>query len=438
MRIPIAITALIIVSAAGLGWHNRQALASLRAEHRKLTGLATARGIFSDSAGNVRITKLSRKDGTAEAKRVAVDFIAYSMEMKSSGKNPSSPDKATRHRMIEQMDEVMSLDSDQLKVVIEEIRTAPGIDKPVRLDMLSFLLGQLVKNHPRDTLQLLTPEMLKLLGHSNGLVENHISAAIGGWAREDPAAALAWYRENHRTLSADAADSARSALISGTAATDLRLALQLTGEFGKDPAATVPSLIGRDGQTPLEKRASLGALREWLTTVADDGLRNQVMYDSLCRLVLGSGDGSAGFDSVTRWVVDAELTEAEMAIFTRRDLLDFSYYVNPEETGKWIEWLAENFPENLVSDQILNICGRWKTVSADKWFANTAAGPVKTKAILAWAETRSRYEPELAAQWAMTLPIGEDREKALGKIYQNLPAEDPERKEAFAKEHGIE
>jgi hypothetical protein len=48
------------------------------------------------------------------------------------------------------------------------------------------------------------------------------------------------------------------------------------------------------------------------------------------------------------------------------------------------------------------------------------------------------YEPASAAQWAMTLPPGEDRDETLKSVYQNWPETDPAAKEAFKKQHGIQ
>jgi hypothetical protein len=50
------------------------------------------------------------------------------------------------------------------------------------------------------------------------------------------------------------------------------------------------------------------------------------------------------------------------------------------------------------------------------------------------------YEPEVAGQWAMTLPPGQDRDETLRDVYHIWPKEDPAAAEAaaaFAKLHGI-
>ena len=52
----------------------------------------------------------------------------------------------------------------------------------------------------------------------------------------------------------------------------------------------------------------------------------------------------------------------------------------------------------------------------------------------------ARYEPATAAQWALTLPAGQERDATLRTIYQNWPGSDPAAREAaaaFAQTHGL-
>lgn len=72
-----------------------------------------------------------------------------------------------------------------------------------------------------------------------------------------------------------------------------------------------------------------------------------------------------------------------------------------------------------------------------EWLAATFDGPVRTTSIQACARTISQHQPQTAAQWAMTLPPGQDRDKTLKRTYNNWRKDAPEAA-AFAQEHGIE
>jgi hypothetical protein len=75
--------------------------------------------------------------------------------------------------------------------------------------------------------------------------------------------------------------------------------------------------------------------------------------------------------------------------------------------------------------------------AAGKWLITVPDGPTKNAAVRSYAETISEYEPQTAAQWALTLPAGRDRENTLRKIYQHWPKEDAAAKAIFAKDYGI-
>ena len=75
--------------------------------------------------------------------------------------------------------------------------------------------------------------------------------------------------------------------------------------------------------------------------------------------------------------------------------------------------------------------------SAGEWLATTPAGPLKNTAVGTYVEKISSYQPETAAQWATTLPPGQDRDQTFRVAYQNWPGNDAAAKDAFSKEHGI-
>jgi hypothetical protein len=47
-------------------------------------------------------------------------------------------------------------------------------------------------------------------------------------------------------------------------------------------------------------------------------------------------------------------------------------------------------------------------------------------------------DPEMAEQWAMTLPVGQDRNASLNVIYSKWPENDEASKLAFPEKHGIQ
>jgi hypothetical protein len=83
---------------------------------------------------------------------------------------------------------------------------------------------------------------------------------------------------------------------------------------------------------------------------------------------------------------------------------------------------------------------RWTTEdyqAAGKWLATTPESPAKNTAVSSYAQTIANYEPQTAAQWALTLPPGENRDNTLKRIYSYWPKDDPGGAAAFAKKHSI-
>ncbi|RYD36434.1 MAG: hypothetical protein EOP87_05490 [Verrucomicrobiaceae bacterium] len=143
------------------------------------------------------------------------------------------------------------------------------------------------------------------------------------------------------------------------------------------------------------------------------------------------------FDSVESWMSSAKLSPEETASFVG----GLSYFNTKEDTGRWIDWMAEKLPADKVPENVDNLIGQWTQqdyLAAGKWLAASSNGPAKNAAVSTYAETVAEYEPQTAVQWAMTLPEGKERQDTFEAIYENWPKSDAAAAEAFAKAHGID
>jgi len=153
---------------------------------------------------------------------------------------------------------------------------------------------------------------------------------------------------------------------------------------------------------------------------------------------LAATAGRDGFDSWAQWISEARLSPAEKAQFAR----GLAYPGTKQETGRWIEWIAGNLVENCPDNQVRELVGDWTQQdfqAAGSWLAANPLpdGPAKTAAISGYAVAVARHDPQTAAQWAMTLTPGPDRDSTLSTIYQNWPPGDPDGASGFAREHGL-
>ncbi|MES2660174.1 MAG: hypothetical protein V4689_16240 [Verrucomicrobiota bacterium] len=434
MKISIALSLLILAIGATFGWQDHQRLATVRESHAKLVAEAAKSGITLDPANpedGVRVTKREREDKEKDAKKAAVEFIAFAKEMEAMEKKGGEPDEATQKKIMEFMDRMMSLDAAQLKILIAEVRANKELKDESREGLIGFSIMTLASDHPQAALALFTES--SDLFKDNGMGKHVISSSLAKWAKDDPMGALEWVRTNGEKFPDLINDDAKRGMISGAAVNDPKLAFRLISELGlKDGDNALRSIVDA-AKTPEDRTATLAALREHLASLPEGEMRDQASKSAM--LSLAQNAAKEGFEAGSKWIENAGFTPDQLI-----EISGFSYNVRGDETGQWVEWMGENLPEGKSSNGIRNMVRNWTEndyQAAGKWLAATPDGPAKNISIRTYAETVARYEPESAAQWAMTLPPGKDREETLKNIYQRWPKDDEAAKEAFAKEHGI-
>jgi hypothetical protein len=436
MKIPIALSLLILVLGWVLGWQEHQRHATARVSHDELAAQAAQAGIALDPAlavDGVRVTKRGRQheDKEADAKNAAAEFIAYANEMEARQKKDAQPDETTGEQTIKFMDRMMALDPAQLKILIAEVRASHEIKEETRESFLNSTIMTLANDHPQVALALLTesPDSLK----ANGMGKQAMSTSLAKWAKDDPTAALQWVLSNGTKFPDLVDDQAKRGVICGTAKNNPRLAFKLITELGIKNGDDAIRNIADGAKTHEERTATLAALRAHLATLPEGEVRDKASATALQSL--GKNAVKEGFEAGSKWLETAALTSEQLA-----KICDFSSSFKREESGKWVEWLGAKLPVEKSKDSIRNGVGIWTHIdyqAAGKWLVATPAGPTKNISVRSYAETVAQYEPETAAQWAMTLPPGEDRQETLKNIYQKWPENDEAAKQAFKKLHGI-
>jgi hypothetical protein len=436
MKISIALSILILAIAAGFGWQGHERLASVRASHAKLIAEAAALGISTGSArsnGGPLVTRhAEREDKQAAAKEAAAKFIAFAKEMDAMEKSGTRPDEATQKRIMEFMELMMSLDASQLKTVIAEVRAAGDLKDEMRQNLIAFSIMTMANDHPQSALTLFTES--SDLFKDNRMGNHVVSMALGRWAKDDPLGALDWVRKNGEKFPDLVTEDAKKALITGAAAQDPKLALQLIGELKLKDASQAISRIASAANTPEERSAALSAIRGHAASLTDQAEREKLEEAAVRTLVRSAA--KEGFQAGSEWISKAGLSSKELEDVSS----SLSYAVKPAETGQWIEWLGEKLPQDKAGARIGGMVREWTQNdyrAAGTWLANAPDGPTKQAAVRSYAETVAPYDPQTAAQWALTLPADEKRTQTLRRIHENWPKDDAAGAQAFAKEHGI-
>lgn len=146
--------------------------------------------------------------------------------------------------------------------------------------------------------------------------------------------------------------------------------------------------------------------------------------------------GMENFETATSWIAGQNFSAEECDQLVR----DLPEDATIEQSGEWIHWMTDRLPPGKLGARVERLIESWATedyIAVAKWLDWEPEGPAKTAAVGAYAKTVAGYDPQAAAQWAMTMPEGPQRQNTLKRIYQNWPERNFAAKAAFAAEHGI-
>jgi hypothetical protein len=439
MKFSLALSALILAVGATFDWHGRERLASVRQEYAQRVEEANLLGMdVNPSQADVKahVTKRVREDKDAVARQVSGELIALAREMEDLETRGESPDDEMQKNIMKLIGRMMSLDAAQLKILIAEVRAAGNLKDKSRQGLLVFSIMTLASDHPQTALAIFT-ESSDLL-ESDGMGKHVVSGALANWAKDDPAAALAWVRANGGKFPDLVDEDAKRGLVRGAALNDPRLAFQWIGELGLDDQSQAIDDILSAAGTGKRRMEALNVFREYLATLPEGKARDRDALPGVGGLVRGVV--SEGYAAATDWIERANLSPVELEAFAK----GVHHQVKGEETGRWLEWLGTNLPAEKRDEPISSMVRAWAREdfkATGDWLNQTPEGPVRHAAVRSYAETLAEYEPEAAGQWAETLPPGKPRTETLKRIHESWPRKDDASRqaaEAFAKKHGLQ
>ncbi|MES2997062.1 MAG: hypothetical protein V4733_09665 [Verrucomicrobiota bacterium] len=317
------------------------------------------------------------------------------------------------------------LDVESLRQIFSALSREESISAPTRRSVIAFTLMALADMRPETVLALA----------ADGAVEETgaVPLALGNLAKKNPQAAMAWLQANARLNGPDLNHAKRS-MLAAVASNDPAHALQMMDDLGFKPGdGGIEMIATAAGESPDKRTAVLEAMRTWLAKLPENQ-RAQQTNTALAAIARNLHDED--FDSVTGWIEDVDLTAAEIGSFAD----GLSYMETKDETGEWIEWLGKNADSTASAGAVTDLMGEWTRQdyqAAGRWLAKAPAGPAKEQAVGAYAEAVAEYDPQVAVQWAMTLPQGERRTRALANIHANWPDNDKTGAAEFAQRHGI-
>ncbi len=431
-KVSLAATLVILASGGGLGLMHQQRLTNLRSQQRELANRAENLGI-AVASGESPVTKRLRDDRANQASAMAQEFIAFGREIQIHDSQGNESDEAFEKRTREMQAKLMDLDAAQLKVLIASLRTDKTLSDEIQQNLICYSISMLGEDHPAAALALFSESADILKDSLTG--SSVVASTLANWAKKDPLAAREWVRKNSAAYPDLANDDAKRSIIAGAAESDPKLAFKLIGEMQMDDVSSAVESLVEAGKTAAQRTAILGALRDHLATLPDGPERDDLLQESL--ETMGRNLTSESFESVQAWISQSKLSPVESAQFAG----GLSYFNTKQDTGRWIDWMAQTLPQDAVANNVDNLIGQWTQEdyqAAGKWLTAAAEGPAKQAAVSTYAGTVAEYEPQTAVQWALTLPAGEARQATFEAIYQNWPKAEAEAAAAFAKQYGVD
>ena len=430
----LTITILVIGAIPALFQAKRRH--SLKEANRALVSEAEELGIatgFEESDGRSRYSKRPRSGQRKKASLTAADVISYALKMERLDHSGEEVGDDDERRGLEILKQLQRMDPDGLKMFIEEIRSDSDLTPQSRGNIVAHAIMMLSENHPQAAVALFA-ESGDLV--SSSMMGDHVlSSAVSRWAEQDPVAALEWIKANSKKYPEAAGDWAKEGVLSGTALRDPKLAFQLFDEIGfEHPENALDSILSSGEGDPEHRNLVLGALREHLQGMPDAEEREDLR--SAAFEIFARNAEEEGYESLTKWMGESNFSEEEKAMFAG----GLSYFATKQETGQWMDWLAQNVTGEEMKEPVAELISEWTQqdyVAAGTWLSGAADGPAKTAAVESYAEVVAEYDPQVAGQWAMTLPPGPGRNATLRAVHENWPESDPQGAAAFASEHGL-
>ncbi len=426
MKISLLATAVIIAIAAAFGLQQRSKIQKLTTEWNELKETAISKDVSTDPEATFNskrvITDARRMAREDAVKDFAKEIIDFAVRMKAARENDDGTRSEVEKEALGFIDKLVSLQPSDFELLIATLQQDTSIDKEAKRDLIMMSIMMISSEHPETALSLASATG-KEFGESDQ-IEYMLPMILSQYAAKDLNGAAGWLLENEEKLGSEKSEQMKAAILSMSARSNLKSALSMIDTLGfENPTQTLGQL--GVGVNPGDQGAFLKAIED----------RN---FDEEQRKTAISGLAHSplmkDFSAATEWLDSPQLGEAD-----RKTIIDsLSYQTVKENPGEWLDWVAKD--ETGSSDATTNILSGWARadyISAGQWLQNQKPGPTKETAVHSYADTLAPYEPAAAAQWAETLPAGDDRTNLLQTIHSNLKKKDPVAAQALAAKHNL-
>jgi len=437
VKTPIVLFILSLSLFTGFAWHFQRQLSAARAtqlepvEEAAPQTTADIPPVVTQPVRPDRSKELPKKSGHA----IAASYLAWAENAFAPRTEPGPPDAASQQQFLKLIDQMAALESHEMKALAVRVSMDETLNIQLRRGLMDRAVRALTPINPANAVDAAigSQDLLK----DDPMPSRMINHALFGWSQKDFPAALDWLRKNSSSYPELIDDVTKGTVVGNYDGKDYAAAFALIGEVGiAEPYVATQGIVNK-AKTVQERTAVLAALRDYLPTISNKTFRWQAGDYALASL--GSACAAEGFEPATEWAESAQMTPIELGSFSKQ----LGSAIKPGEESRWIEWFGKQLQPDRLQKPVDRVIDAWvkkdhKAIST--WLTEAPEGPGKQAAIYRFATSVAYYEPETAAQWALTLPADEKRKKCLIEVYCNWPKKDEASKaaaEAFAQLHHL-
>ncbi|MBK1882262.1 hypothetical protein JIN85_07540 [Luteolibacter pohnpeiensis] len=441
MKLSFIIATIILVVGGIFITRNQHELIDLKLRKVKLVAKATSLGISGDPSNpdpKLRYASHIRNqvEISQNAKNLSKDLLqlVQDMEEMASAQDAgnSVDDADLQARAMELFGKLSEMSSAEIKYVIGELDQITGIPKEMEDGIKGLAIMLIAEKNPSLALDFIQKSNTRF--HEQQMRSRIVTEALSLLAREDPLAAKKWLDQHGKEFSDAANSDTQISILTGSAKNNPVLAFQMLKDLDPDQMSRGAAMLAQTATTNEERTALLQAMRSELGNLDSDEQRQQVKGSFISSLTASLARGD--FESSTAWLDEANFSQEENALIAG----GMQYANTLQSSGEWIAWMSDHMPSEQLAGSVNNLVSEWTRndyQSAGKWLQQAPDDAAKAPAVQAYARSVAPYEPEIAEQWALTLPASETRDQTLQMIRSQWPESDPDGKAAFEKRHGL-
>ena len=413
--------ALILGIAAFFGVAQQKQLTELETRWVSLSQQAKEYDIPTDPAVAYAPSRLSHRASSPVQTESVAEFlermIVVIKEIGEAEKKGLSDSIEIQQKGMKMFGELANFSGPEIKLFVDGILADERLDGELKNGMMEISIMILSQKNPDAALSFIL-EMEDEIFQEEGSKQHVIGTAIASLAKNDPRAAVDWLMANSDTIGE--IDEEMRVQILREAAGDIAGALSIIDDLGFEKRSRAFGSIAN--------RVTAENLPEFLKVARkeeESATRNQALRS------LAGGVFGQDVEKAVTLLEDGTFTREETAVF----LGGLDYYSLEEKTPQWLDWMVDHnkgSTANLIRDWT-----RSDYRAAGEWVNSVDKGPKHDQAKAAYASTLAEHEPAAAADWAISLPEGNQRKKVQVKIYRHWKKKDPAAAEAYARKNGL-